>query len=111
MNLNCKEGDLAVIVRSQSGNEGKIVRCLRLSTELDINRWANGDVATGPTWVVDPPVPHNLHGQYYCMGRIVGDFRLRPLRDGGGEDEILRLAGRPVPVEKEVLNGVEVLTE
>ena len=30
MTLNCKVGDLAIVVRSQAGNEGKIVRCVRL---------------------------------------------------------------------------------
>lgn len=26
--MNCKQGDLAIVVRSCAGNEGKIVRCL-----------------------------------------------------------------------------------
>jgi hypothetical protein len=28
--MNCKPGDLAIIVKSLAGNEGKIVRCVRL---------------------------------------------------------------------------------
>lgn len=27
--MNCKEGDLAIVVKSHAGNEGKIVTCLK----------------------------------------------------------------------------------
>ena len=83
--LNCKQGDLAVIVRSASGNEGKIVRCLALVMDA----WAWG---YGPRWITEPPVIGN------AFGTIVPplDACMRPLRDSDGEDEVLRLVGRPV---------------
>ena len=84
--MNCKPGDWAVIVRSAAGNEGKIVRCLELT---HVSRgWAFGD---GPRWVTDPPVSGN-----YTPAIPVLDRCLRPLRDSDGQDEMLRLAGRPV---------------
>ena len=53
MKLNCKQGDLAIIVSSTCGNEGKIVRCLELLymdrvTDTDGNTWR---FANGPRWV------------------------------------------------------------
>lgn len=83
--LNCKQGDLAVIVRSMAGNEGKVVHCLRLAHEP----WHAFD---GPRWVVDRELPHSTLGT--C--RTVADCALRPLRDSDGEDEILRIAGLPL---------------
>ena len=43
--LNCKQGDLAVIVRSMAGNEGKIVQCPRLV----FDPWHYFD---GPRWLI-----------------------------------------------------------
>ena len=82
--MNCKQGDLAIVVRSMAGNEGKIVRCLTLT----MYRAAFG---YGPRWVTEPV----LRG---CFGEPQAplDACLRPLRESDGEDEILRLAGRPV---------------
>ena len=40
--LNCKQGDLAIVIRSHAGNEGKIVTCVRLTT----------DVPHGMMWIV-----------------------------------------------------------
>ena len=77
--MNCKQGDLAVIVRSFSGNEGKIVRCVRLVMDT----WGWG---YGARWVTEPPVIAHF-------GLVVPplDACMRPLRDSDGEDEVLRL--------------------
>ena len=83
--LNCKQGDLAVIVRSMAGNEGKIVRCLRLV--FDPSHYFDG-----PRWLIDREVPHSTRGTV----RTIADCALRPLRDNEGEDETLQLVGRPV---------------
>ena len=83
MGLNCKQGDLAVVVRSMAGNEGKIVRCLALTVY-------GAGLGYGPRWLTEPV----LLG---CYGEPQAplDACLRPLRDGEGEDEMLRIAGRP----------------
>lgn len=109
--MNCKPGDLAVIVRSTLGNLGKIVRVIGPS-------FCNGlkfgettvDPATGITWrrgvlgfywdVVAQGSPlvcergNSLRHESYK--RPFKDADLRPLRDNEDEDEMLRIAGKPV---------------
>lgn len=88
--MNCKQGDLAVIVRSYAGNEGKIVRCVRLSYAPCLLP-GGALIERCPLWETDAV----LLG---CSGRsdeFVPDFQLRPIRDNDGEDEMLRIAGLP----------------
>lgn len=82
--MNCKQGDLAVIVKcvggkSQERNIGHICRCVKAV------RAPWGD----PGWLIDPPAPL---GQTLCT-----DGSLRPIRDPGDDarDEMLR----PLPNE------------
>ncbi len=84
--MNCKPGDLAMIVRSWAGNEGRIVRCVRFAGVLLWN-----DLGRQPTWAIDPAIL-NADGELVqeCM-----DCQLRPIRDNDGEDEMLRIAGKP----------------
>lgn len=96
MGLNCKQGELAVVVRSYAGNEGAVVTCVEL-----IPRWTRvapdgWGCKTGPAWVTDR-VFRNVIGGH---GSIVPDDQLRPLRDGDGDDEMLRIAGRPQERER-----------
>jgi hypothetical protein len=89
MKLNCKQGDLAVIVRSCCGNEGKIVRCVALETDVFV--WAkDGQMWKEPLWETEPPV-HGWDGTI----SPVADSTLRPIRDSDGQDEMLRLVGLP----------------
>ena len=81
--MNCKQGDLAVILRSAAGNEGKIVRCVRSFI-------GSGEWGRGPRWVTDPPVPGTQRKCAYPLDAV-----MRPIRDSDGEDEILRLVGLP----------------
>lgn len=89
--MNCKPGDLAVIVRSTCGNEGKIVRCVSLFFHPGFLQ-PDFSIVAGPAWVVEPPVVG------WCGDVLPGvrDALLRPLRDSDGEDEVLRMVGRPV---------------
>ena len=88
--LYCKQGDLAVIVRSAGDNGGKIVRCVSLLPALPFRK-PDGTIISGPAWVVDP------HVVGWDGDRLPGvrDVLLRPLRDSDGEDEMLQLVGRP----------------
>lgn len=88
--MNCKQGDLAVIVRSYAGNEGKIVRCLRLLKGA-VQRAPDGSLHCGDAWEVDCLLK-GCRGKY---GRIIMDEQMRPIRDNDGEDEMLRIAGLP----------------
>ena len=84
--MNCKQGDLAIVVRSYAGNEGKIVRCLRFVGSVP------GYYLDHDHWLVDTVITSNLgYKDPYFPDKI-----LRPIRDQPGEDEILRIAGRPV---------------
>jgi len=92
--MNCVKGDLAVIVRSWAGNEGKIVRCLRLSGS---HIWStpDGRLELLPTWVID----RHLRG---CMddslSNEIADDQLRPIRNDPGADETL--TWRDVPTKE-----------
>ena len=91
--MNCKQGDLAVIVRSVSRNEGRIVRCLRLhSSEMfDLDDKFINSGPRGPRWVIEGNIK-SIEGKRLFS---VADAQLRPLRDSDGEDEMLRFAGKP----------------
>ena len=105
MRLNCKEGDLAVIVRSSAGNEGKIVRCIRLRGLMP-QRYPGG-VELHPSWEIDRP----LTGWDGTVGNNIEDSRLRPLRGDDGEDEMLRIAGRSATALKTTNAGIHRAAE
>ena len=85
MKLNCKQGDLAIIVKSEAGNEGKIVRCLEL-LETDRVPSACGTYLLKTekrlTWRVNVVLNYGrergkvIHGYAY----YASDEQLRPLR-------------------------------
>ena len=82
--LNCKQGNLAVVVCSTNNNEGKIVRCLLLVM-------GHGSLGYGPRWVTDPP----MRGRFGSVCPVL-DSCLRPIRGQDGKDEMLRIVGRPI---------------
>lgn len=94
--MNCKQGDLAIVVNSLCGNEGKIVRCLRL---LPAHRWEfpDGSIVIKPSWEIDISLP-SFDGS--CTTRVADD-RLRPIRDPGDDavDETLLWKQVPKPTE------------
>ena len=88
--MNCKKGDLAIIVSSSCGNEGKIVKCLELLItdsfpDTDGRRqWHIKGVH--PIWRIDRPI--NLSNNFDTVQALYcSDERLRPLRgDLNGDD-------------------------
>ena len=88
--MNCKPGDLAVIVRADNKVDrphiGKIVECIY---------WLPDEF--GGMWRTEPRLKV-LRGP--CKGREIGwhDGDLRPIRDNDGEDEMLRIVGKPQEV-------------
>lgn len=89
--MNCKPGDLAVLVRSRVWPEsvGKIVRCVRFDPDR------NGL----PAWRVDKPVGKTkLFEGRNRPGDWIYDANLRPIRDNDEEDEMLRIVGKPQEV-------------
>lgn len=92
--MNCKPGDLAVIVRPYKIIEeiGRPVRVVRLGIDGELGTSRDGCPTSnigpgGPGWLCEA----NDSG-YPCF---IGDAFLRPIRGQDGEDEILRLVGRP----------------
>lgn len=84
--MNCKKGDLAIVVRSVAGNEGKIVRCVEF---LGDSLFVGGK--TYAAWSIDRKLPGILGG----MIDRAPDAWLRPIRDNDQEDETLTWAGKP----------------
>lgn len=81
--MNCKQGDLAVVVRSRVDPSfiGVIVRCLRHVVRPGAS---TGEMCDG--WVTEPSV-----GGF----ESTADHCLRPIRDNDGEDETLTWVGKP----------------
>lgn len=73
MSLNCKKGELAFLVRSTAGNEGKIVQCLDLDPSYLFT-----DIGVLPAWRVNRSLP-TLQGGLTIW---VPDAWLRPIRPG-----------------------------
>lgn len=94
MKLNCKQGDLAIVVKSMHGNEGKIVRCLELLV-TDRVRAEDGELygyigGRRAIWRIDRTVNF---GSVLCSSdlvqvRYISDANLRPLRGDLTDDEI-----------------------
>ena len=91
--VNCKQGDIAVIVESAAGNEGKIVRCMELLPDL-ISTDKSGGVKRGPGWTLDISLPDWAGGH----SNEIHDSKLRPIRDNPGTDETLTWCDVPSKV-------------
>ena len=106
--MNCKQGDLAVVVNARAAeNNGRIVKVLELAAPGD---WVAPSghsyvVESEPTWLVkscdgDPFASVTLSGR-----RVPGDpiqpFRdcaLRPIRPPAQGDQVTSLVGKPEKV-------------
>ena len=94
--MNCRPGDLAIIIRSQNGNAGRIVEVMRPT------------VSRAGWWVVQmvgrPGSARNIGDEAIASNLFerqrasIQDANLRPIRDSPGEDETLKWM--PVPQEK-----------
>lgn len=86
MKLNCRPGDLAVVVKTLNGEQvGRVVRCVTVVGDVF---FTSGLRATA--WVTNPPLIGTTG-----MATVCPDPWLRPIRDQPGEDETLTWA--PVP--------------
>jgi hypothetical protein len=101
--MNCKPGDLAVVLRSICGNEGKIVRCVRFVGTKPI-QFPEGTRLVGNLWEIDPPLP----GFDGLLALYATDGDLKPIRDNDGEDETLSWKEKPAD---QLRHEVNALTE
>jgi hypothetical protein len=101
--MNCKPGDLAVVVRAVSTPEmiGRYVICKRLAVgeePIDGQSWQRL-YRPDPVWIVEvagaDPIPW---GSKMVRRRAINDAFLRPIRDPGDDakDEMLR----PLPIKE-----------
>ena len=104
--MNCKPGDLAVVVRSNFGNCGKLVRVIGPSPLNGKPLGTKAEIAGGKfqvksypsafSWVIEalgqPLVKESGKSYQICPA---GDHHLRPIRDQDGQDETLTWAGKP----------------
>jgi hypothetical protein len=89
MRLNCKVGDIAVLIRSARGNEGVIATCTEY---LGCVAYEGG--LTTPSWAVDRRLGQTAIGSH--LG-VVPDAWLRPIRDPGDEAVDQTLIDNPAP--------------
>lgn len=80
--MNCKPNDLAMIIKSMAGNEGKIVTCIRL-----VDDQFNYGPSYGPIWETDTILlTVGMHTKTYKASHShVPDAWLRPIK---GLDEL-----------------------
>lgn len=89
-NLNCKPGDLAVIVGSLPAGAFLIGRFVEVLEAAD-------DVPEGAAWWVRiRPIVNPLTGEHGGEG-VAADCFLRPIRDPGDSAQDQTLAWLPVP--------------
>lgn len=103
MKLNCSQGDLAIITRSEAGNRDKIVTCVKAVGPMRVLHM-DDNFTVEFIWEVDRDLAR-VDGK---MTRLIADSCLRPIRDQPGEDEVLRRVGRPSEIDAP--DGLEVLT-
>ena len=84
--MNCKQGDLAIVVKSRAGNEGKILKCIKFVGRVP--GWCGED-----RWEVDVRLRSRLGG--VCI--TFRDAWLRPIRPSDEPDETL--SWKEVPKE------------
>lgn len=92
--MNCKQGDLAVIVSASNRLMlGKFVTCIR---RYD-GPWRNGDVEPG--WVIDQEIKVISSSGEVNVQSVITDEALRPIRNDPGQDETIAWAGLPGELE------------
>lgn len=100
--MRCRIGDLAVMTQSRlPENIGRVVEVI-----------CPGEHETGlPAWVIQSARP--LRFLPWGRGRVFSDCTgnspdawLRPIRDSDGEDEVLRIAGKPQETPREMLESI-----
>lgn len=92
--MNCQPGDLAIIIKSFAGNEGKIVRCIKFigsaCSELG-NLYCGTDY-----WLIDT----HIQATDGSTGPVARDCYLRPIHPTDEPDEMLIITGLPEKEEE-----------
>lgn len=81
--MNCKQGDLAVIVNGRSAGS------IRVCVERYDGPWQESEYCPG--WRLDRPIVGSDGRLWFFRA----DMHMRPIRDNDGDDESLTWAGKP----------------
>jgi hypothetical protein len=104
--MNCKPGDLAVVVGASVTPEmiGCIVKVVRLAVKGEYLKEARF-TGESPAWVCESdsgiPIRTSQRRFFRTTQRAINDSNLRPIRDNDKEDETLSWAGKPQSIPKE----------
>lgn len=101
---NCKIGDLVRYVGKNELNRPNVYGWIgKVVAESPYQEDWRGNKKLG--WIVSPPLPGGKiqlrERNVVVDGSHVNDSALKPIRGGEGQDEILKLVGKPVKKEKE----------
>ena len=96
--MNCKQGDTAIVVKGYN-NLAKILTCIRLVPMIEVQvalacKGLAPKCSEGNYWEVDTPLMWS-DGVVSDNINYINDAYLRPLRDSDGEDEMVKLLGKP----------------
>ena len=102
--MNCRKGDLAVVVRSSVGNAGRFVKVLAplgVEPKYDGRIWSLGNSKGAFHWLVrtaGSPL-NSIRGDRYIEMPMPDDC-LRPLRDPGDDAADQTLEWLPSPTKE-----------
>lgn len=94
--MNCKKGDLAVVV-SDSPAQDMIVLCVAPYN----GGWLDGSMRPG--WILDRPIP-KING---TRDEYIADEFLRPIRDQPGNESFVTEARKSLPRPKDAVTITE----
>lgn len=101
---NCRPGDIAWVTQAVGAAKcgfqfvipyGTFVRVVKVD-------WKDSALKRRWMWVVEPVRLKSTNGVARCDLVGIADSVLRPIRPGDGEDEMLRIAGRPKSIKSTV---------
>jgi len=97
--MNCKQGDTAIVIKGK--NSGKVLTCVRLTPKIEVSLalkckgfWYTSEIPEEIYWEVDTPIVWGDGVMDESINYIADSF-LRPIKDSNGEDEMVKLLGKP----------------
>lgn len=112
--MNLLPGDLAVIYRAMSeatGERGQISRlCIgRVVRVTHLRAPLGPDCTYSQVWNFEDVLRIDHQGKTFAIAGAADDI-LKPIRDLPGEDEVLRIAGKPTETPADVIRALEKAT-
>jgi hypothetical protein len=111
MKTRCKPGDIAFLINNLT-DAGKIVNVIRLYTPEERVSGVLWNKHPGAMWIVESfgsLLSSDDHQGRKHLNKlvVVRDSDLLPIRNQRGQDEMLRLTGKPKADDKVILNPVK----